>query len=134
MRSVDSAIMGRKTYDFAVQYSNPPFAKIKNFVITRDNKLRKSSNDKLIFCSLNDVIKFVKTDKGKKSVFLVGGTGLIAEFINRRMLSEIRVFIHPIILGEGIPLFKGIKKEVKLKVVGSKTFTSGLLEAKYSLI
>lgn len=131
MHSVDSAVMGRKTYDFAAQYSNPPFAKIKNFVITGNNKLRKSSKGKLIFCSLNDVIKFVKTDKGKKSVFLVGGTGLIAEFINRKMLSEIRIFVHPLILGEGIPLFKGIKTEIKLKFTGSKTFSPGLLEVRY---
>src|SRR5512143_3810947 len=96
MRSVDSAVMGRKTYDFAVKYSNPPFARIKNFVVTNNKKLRKSSSGNLIFCSLNDVLKFVKTDKGKKSVFLVGGTNLIAEFINRKLLSEIRVFIHPI--------------------------------------
>lgn len=133
MRSVDSAVMGRKTYDFAVKYSNPPFAGIKNFVVTNNKKLRKSSSGILIFCSLNDVLKFIKTDKGKKSVFLVGGTDLIAEFINRKLLSEIRVFIHPIILGDGIPLFKGIKKELKLKFTGSKSFTSGLVEVRYNL-
>ena len=131
MRTVDSAVMGRKTYDFAVKYSNPPFAGIKNFIVTNNKKLRKSSSGNLIFCSLNDVLKFVKTEKGKKSVFLVGGTGLIAEFINRGLLREIRVFIHPILLGEGIPLFKGIKKELKLKHAGSKSFSSGLVEVRY---
>ncbi len=96
-------------------------------------KLKKSSSDNLIFCSLNDVIRFVKSDKSKKSVFLVGGTGLISDFINKKLLSEIRVFIHPIILGEGIPLFKGVKKEVKLKFTASKSFSSALAELKYEL-
>jgi dihydrofolate reductase len=131
MHSVDSAVMGRKTYDFAAQYSNPPFVKIKNFIVTKNSKLRKSSSDNLIFCSLDEAIKFVKTDKGKKSVFLVGGTGLIAEFINRKLLTEIRVFIHPVLLGDGIPLFKGIRKEVNLKFAESKSFSSGLLEVRY---
>lgn len=110
MRSVDSAVMGRKTYDFAKKFSNPPFAGIKNFVVTRNSKLRKSSTNNLIFCSLDDVTKFVKTDKGKKSVFLVGGTGLISQFINKKLLSEIRVFIHPIIFGRGDRAVQGNKK------------------------
>lgn len=133
MESIDSAVMGRKTYDFAVQYFNPPFPNIKNFVVTTQRNLYPTSSHDLIFCSLDDVFNFVKTGDTIKNVFLVGGTGIIADFINQKLLTDIVVSIHPIILGDGIPLFNGIKNEVNLTLKDSKSFNSGLVQLSYEV-
>jgi hypothetical protein len=44
------------------------------------------------------------------------------------------VSIHPIILGEGLPVFAGQPKETKFKVRGQKTFESGLVQITYDKI
>jgi dihydrofolate reductase len=80
------------------------------------------------------VYKFIETDESIQNMFLVGGSGLIADFINKKLLIDIVVSIHPIILGEGIPLFHGIKDEVKLILKKSKHFNSGLIQIKYEVI
>ncbi|RPI16318.1 MAG: dihydrofolate reductase [Ignavibacteriae bacterium] len=133
MNNIDSAVMGRKTYDFAMKYSNPPFPGIKNFVVTSQRNLYPSSTQELIFCSLDDVLNFIKSDDSFQNMFLVGGTGLIANFINNNLLTDIVVSIHPIILGDGIPLFHGIKSEVNLILKESKNFNSGLVQITYEV-
>lgn len=131
MENIDSAVMGRKTYDFALQFSNPPYPGIKNFIITSQRNLYPTSTNELIFCSLDDVFNFIETDNSIQKIFLVGGTGLIANFINKKLLTDIVVSIHPIILGDGIPLFHGIKDEVNLTLTDSKQYDSGLMQMHY---
>lgn len=133
-KSFSSAVMGRKTYDYSKQYSDPPFKGKKNFVITSDRSLYTSSAQELIFCSAENMIKYVQEDAAEEGIFLVGGTKLIADFINAGLLHEIVVAFHPVILGEGIPLFDGISGEVKLEFIGSESYASGLVKLKYSVI
>jgi len=132
-KEYDSAIMGRKTYDYAKSYSDPPFKGKKNLVITTERSLYTSSTNELMFCSFDDAVDFVKTDPGDQGVFLVGGSGLIADFINAGMLNEIVVAFHPIILGDGIPLFHGIKDEIKLKFINEDIFDTGLIKIRYEV-
>jgi len=133
-KSISSAIMGRKTYDYSKQYSDPPFIGKTNFVITSERALYPQSTDRLVFCSAEDVIRYVKEDTAEEGVFLVGGVKLIADFINEGLLNEIVVAFHPIILGEGIPLFEGIIREVKLEFVGSESYSTGLVKLKYNVL
>ena len=133
-KTYSSAIMGRKTYDYSKQYSDPPFKGKKNFVITSERSLYAESTQDLIFCSAEDVIRYVKEDPAVEGIFLVGGVKLIADFINAGLLDEIVVAFHPIILGEGIPLFEGIIREVKLEFTGSESYNSGLIKLKYNVL
>jgi dihydrofolate reductase len=133
-KEYDSAIMGRKTYDFAKSFSDPPFKGKKNIVVTSQKELYVSSTSELMFCSFDDAVDFVKNDLSDQGVFLVGGTGLIAEFMNAKMLNEIVVAFHPIILGDGIPLFHGIKDELKLKFINEEIFDTGLVKLKYEVL
>ena len=133
-KSFDTAVMGRKTYDYAVQFSNPPFAGRLNFVVTSQRSMYPDSDSDTIFCSLDDVMEYVRKKSGGKGVFLAGGAGLIASFINAGLLNEIVIAFHPIILGEGIPLFEGIKKELNLKLIDKDIFHNGLVKLKYEII
>lgn len=129
-----TAVMGRKSYDFAKQFSNPPYSGRKNLVITSQRELYLSSTDELVFCSYDDVINYLLTDSKDEGIFLVGGTGLITNFFNSNMIDEVIVAIHPIILGEGIPLFEGIKHELKLELAEHTVYTSGLVKLKYIVL
>ena len=50
--------------------------------------------------------------------------------MNEGLIDKIILSVHPIILGEGIPLFKNVK-EVKLKLLESESFDSGLIQLHY---
>lgn len=130
-KSFGAAVMGRKTYDFSRQFSDPPFKGKKNFIVTTQRDLYPSSTDELVFCGYDDVIRYIKDGNDGEGIFLVGGVKLIADFINDNLLDEIVVAFHPVILGDGIPLFHGINKEVMLEYKGTEEFSTGLVKLKY---
>ena len=50
-----------------------------------------------------------------------------------QLIDEFRLFVHPIILGEGIPLFLHPSERTNLTFEGSQSFSSGLVELRYRL-
>jgi len=133
LKSIDTVVMGRKTYDFGKQYSNPPFPGKRNIVVTKNKKLPGTSSE-IIFCSLNQSYKLISSKGTSKNIWLVGGSSLISGFINKDFLDKIVLSVHPVILGQGIPLFKKINKIKKLKLIGCKFYSSGLVQLTYRII
>jgi len=56
---------------------------------------------------------------------LVGCRSLIIQLMNLNLIDEFQLFIHPVIVGSGLPLFENIKDRTLLKLVKTKTFRSG---------
>jgi len=53
--------------------------------------------------------------------------------MNLGLVDEFRLSIHPVILGEGIPIFMDIKQRLNLKLVNKRTFSSGVVQLIYHL-
>lgn len=70
-------------------------------------------------------------NKPGKDIWLYGGASLITTFINLGLVDEFRLSIHPVILGEGKPMFIDIKQRLNLKMVETKTFSSGVVQLIY---
>jgi dihydrofolate reductase len=75
---------------------------------------------------LEEEVNRMKQQPGK-DMQLIGGPGLVSTFIRLGLIDEYRIMVAPVILGGGKPLFKGISDKVKLKLLRTKTFASGLV-------
>jgi dihydrofolate reductase len=64
-----------------------------------------------------------------KKIWLVGRT--IAEFLKNDLIDEFIISIHPVLLGNEIPLFNKIPREKKLKFIDVRTFDSCLVQIYY---
>ncbi|HLC59934.1 MAG TPA: dihydrofolate reductase family protein [Candidatus Nanoarchaeia archaeon] len=126
--SIDTVLMGRKTYELALKLGET-YKDKKAVVFTTKENLKKSSNIEFI----SDVISFTKKLKNLKGkdIWLVGGGEIVSLLLNNNLIDEMIIFMHPIILGKGIPLFKSIKKEIKLKLIGTHKFEDGLVKLYY---
>ena len=62
-----------------------------------------------------------------KDMAIFGSADLASPLIQNGLIDEYRIFINPIVLGEGSPLFKGIKSRLPLKLLDSKVFKNGLV-------
>ncbi|MEB0262007.1 MULTISPECIES: dihydrofolate reductase family protein [unclassified Mucilaginibacter] len=78
------------------------------------------------------VDEIINTDGG--DIWLFGGAELVSTFMNKRLVSEILLSIHPVILGGGKPLFKDIESRVGLNFIDQKTYDTGLLQVRYELM
>jgi dihydrofolate reductase len=75
-------------------------------------------------------IRRLKQQPGK-DMHAVGGATLVGTLINQGLIDELRLVVHPIILGGGKALFKDVKERHALKFLGAKPLESGLIRLTY---
>ena len=98
------------------------------------SRTQKAADAQAIFINENIVEEMNKLkNKPGKDIWLYGGSSLITTFINLGLVDEFRLSIHPVILGEGKPLFIDIKQRFNLKMVNARTFSSGVVQLIYHL-
>jgi len=132
IETVDTVIVGRKTYDW-VMANVPEFshADKTTYIITRSPK-PSIGNTTFFTGNLKDLVKDLKSKKGK-NIFCDGGSEIIQELLKEKLIDEMTVSIIPILLGNGTRLFKDGRPEQKLKLVSTKQFDTGLTQLHYLL-
>jgi len=132
-KSIDTTIQGNKTYKQILSWGiDFPYADEKNYVFTRNNELENTEYVEFISENHIDFMKQLKKEKGK-DIWIVGGGQLNTIFLNENLIDEIQVFVMPIILSDGIELFENLPKETKLKLIESKSYSTGAIEIKYKV-
>lgn len=130
IESVDTVILGRKTYDkISSMGFDLPYGDRKVYVLTRTPK-PDSGNIQFYSGSLSDLISSLKSQEGKH-VYCDGGAETVHQLLQEDLIDELVISIIPILLGDGISLFKGALQEKKLEFVNAKTFEKGLVQLTY---
>jgi dihydrofolate reductase len=75
----------------------------------------------------------LRTIKGQpgKNMYVVGGATLVASLLNEDLIDELRLIVHPTVLGKGLALFGGVTKRLSLDLVEAKPTESGRLIVTY---
>ncbi|MBD7963960.1 dihydrofolate reductase family protein [Fictibacillus norfolkensis] len=133
INTVDTVIMGRKTYDKVLSFGIEFPHKNKDcYVISRT----KTGNDENVTFFGGDVSNLIQELKNKegKNIFIDGGSEVVRELKSRNLIDEYVISYIPIMLGNGISLFQETKIDTKLELVDSKTFESGLVQVIYRTV
>ncbi len=75
-------------------------------------------------------LRSVKEQPGG-AVYIIGGAALVSSLMNEGLIDEVRLIVHPIILGSGKGLFAGVRNEHMLELVQSRTDRSGRVVLTY---
>ncbi|GAB4033070.1 dihydrofolate reductase family protein [Spirosoma jeollabukense] len=130
IETIDAVIVGRKTYDkvLAMGYDFPHSDK-DTYIVTRT---KRPSIGNLTFYtgSLPDLVANLKT-AGGKNIFVDGGAETVHELLKDDLIDELYISIIPILLGDGIPLFRKGRPERKLKLITATSFDKGLAQLHY---
>lgn len=131
IKTIDTVIMGRKTYDKVLGLTEEFWHKgRKCYVITRSEK-QNTENVEFYNGDLLELIKKLKREEGK-DIFVDGGAEIINELLRNDFIDELTISIIPIMIGEGVKLFNtGIKLNKKYSLEYSKNYNSGLVQIKY---
>ncbi len=143
--TLDGFIFGRKTYELMANYwpseaglrDDPVVARYMNslhkYVVTNSLKEVKWVNSSLLEGDPVDEIARLKAQPGK-DLAIFGGSDLFVSLNHPELIDEYRIFVAPVILGKGKPLFAGLKNQLKLKLVRSQGFQSGVVMNSYTII
>ena len=72
-------------------------------------------------------------DRPGKNLYVVGGPTLVTNLLNADLLDEIRLIVHPLLLGGGRALFEGVNQRRRLEFLGAQPTESGKLVLSYRL-
>ncbi|WP_106449201.1 dihydrofolate reductase family protein [Trichococcus alkaliphilus] len=133
IETIDTVIMGRKTYEKVLSFGGDfPHASRDCYVLTRTER-RPDGQVRFYSGSPEKLLDQIRSKPGK-DIFIDGGSEAIDLFRKKGLIDSYTVSIIPILLGEGIPLFKESNQELPLKLVAAKTFDSGLVQLTYEPI
>jgi len=130
-KSIDTVIMGKKTYDQVLTFGDYPYKDKKSYVFTRNNDYSKDENTKFVY-DVDKLVKDIISNSGT-NIWLIGGAEIISTFVNLGFVDEIILSIIPVILYKGIPLFKNIQREVKLELIKTTDYDA-LVELHYKIL
>ena len=132
-KRVDTVFVGRKTYEMSsgMEGGGAGFPKFKEYIFsTTLNKVKDGAT--LINGDIKAQVQEIKKEKGK-DIWLFGGAGLTTSLLNLGLIDELSLNVHPVLLGRGKPLFNNIKDRIKLTLVDTKTFSTGLVSLTYNV-
>lgn len=104
MAEADGLVMGRGTYDFVFDYGSWPYGDKPTWVFTH-RELPRLENANLIVTSDVDLVIQDAKLKELHHLWLVGGGQLASTFLERNLISHIRITQLPVKLTDGIPIF-----------------------------
>ncbi len=132
-QTIDTALMGRTTYEVSIGFGEYPFPGLETFVFSRTKAGTRDENATFTDADSGELIQELRNRPGK-NIWLVGGAGLSQSFLELGLIDEFVISIHPITLGSGIPLFTTHRRETKLTLKNKRAFSSGLIQLTYERI
>ena len=79
--------------------------------------------------AIEEEVLELKQQSGKN--ILVGSRSLIIHLTKLNLIDEYQLCVHPVVLGNGLPLFENINDRTILKLIKTKTFSSGAVTLYY---
>lgn len=142
----DTALYGRVTYDMMQSYwptaGNKPnaskhdkehsvwYKKVLKVVLSKTISEEGLENTKVISDQLADNINELKKIEGK-NILIFGSPGASHSLLSEDLIDEFWLFVNPVLLGQGIPVFKGVTETTKLKLIETNTFSCGVIALHY---
>lgn len=111
--TVDTILMGRTTYEQILTFDcDWPYSGKKCYVFTNHSHA-PDKNVEFIHGDIPEFMNNLRVQPGS-NIWLLGGAGLIDSFMKEELIDEFVISVIPIILGDGISLFKGGNPKTKL--------------------
>jgi len=128
--TVGTVLMGRRTYDQVLTFGEYPYKGTEGFVFSRKRSGEKDENVSFVSDDPAEFAGMLKRKEGK-AIWLVGGGEIIHPCVQHNVIDEYEIFIHPVVLGSGIPLFRSPLPETWVRFTRSQTFETGLVQLSY---
>lgn len=132
-KTIDTILIGRKTYEVALKNSKGKsnvYQGIKTYIFSRT---MKNGADKQVEIISDDAVEFVRNLKNQegRDICLMGGGDLAKTFFKADLIDEIGFNVHPVLLGQGIPLFYEMNRQIDLELIECKAFKNGCVFVSY---
>lgn len=136
LKTIDCYVMGSRTYETALGFEAKGFGWAygdkPTFVLTNRKLPRRRESVEFY---AGDLAQLVNSRLRPKfpSIWFAGGGAVCGECLRRGLADEVRYSIMPVVIGDGIPFFDGLNRDVALHLVEVKPYRSGMVALRYDV-
>jgi dihydrofolate reductase len=137
--TIDTILWGRKTYDWLLNYAKKSGTaqglidtKVANYVFSRKPPRRRAPGVTFVSERVKAFAQRLRATPGKQ-VWLMGGGGLIASFLDAGEIDEFDIHVIPVLIGKGIPLVAPRHRDIPLRLRSSQQFPDGVVRLRYEV-
>lgn len=129
-KTIDTVVMGRKTYEVALKLGTTSYPGARNIVFSRTLTPPPNAEVEVV---RNDAVDFIRTLKQEsgKGICVIGGGELAHSLFEADLIDEVGVNIQPVLLGSGIPMFLPSTKQLDLELVEHRPLKAGSVYLHY---
>jgi dihydrofolate reductase len=137
--TIDTILWGRKTYDLALSYYQKKGkkdaifpTKCTNYVFSRKPPKRAAPGVKFVSEPVKAFAQRLRTTPGKH-IWMMGGGGLIASFLDVDEIDEFDIHVIPTFIGEGIRLVAPRHRDIPLRLRSARKYPDGVVRLRYEI-
>ena len=137
-RTIDTILMGRNTYDWAIQYQKKTGTKgvfdknVANYVFSQKPRKVAAPGVEFVTEPMDKFVKRLRATPGKH-IWVMGGGELIASLLDAGQIDEFDIHVIPTLIGEGIPLVARRHRDVPLRLKSTKKYPDGVVRLRYEI-
>ncbi len=147
LSKADTLLFGRVTYSAMARYwaskainltlarEDIVFAEMLNqydkIIFSKTLKTLPWNNSQLVRGNMADQIRRLKQRPGK-DIIIYGSSSVVSALMQSGLVDEYHIWVHPVLLGKGKPLFKALSDTLCLTLLTTKTFSSGVVLLQYA--
>ena len=132
LRSVDTVIMGRETFETGQKLGGALIDGKRNIVLSRSMPSFAVPGATVENAPPLELANRLRQEKGR-NIWLMGGADVFGSFLSSGVLDEIIIHIVPVLIGTGISLLDATPREVELKLRSSRRFADGVVRIHYDI-
>jgi dihydrofolate reductase len=129
-KSIDTILWGRKTARIGEHALFD--SKIKNYIFSHHPPRSDPPGAKFVREPIATFAKRLRKARGK-DIWMMGGAGIIASFLDAGQIDEFMIHVIPILIGEGIPLIQPRHRSVPLKLIACQPYSDGVVRLHYAV-
>jgi dihydrofolate reductase len=129
-KTIDTVVMGRKTYEVALRAGTTSYPGVMTYVFSRTMAESRGEAVQIISQDAVEFVRKLKSQEGK-GICVMGGGELARPLFEADLIDEVGLNIHPVLLGSGIPLFLPLGRQVDLQLLECRPFKNGCVFVMY---
>ncbi len=126
MSSVDTIVIGRRTYETVLEYETWPYFGKRVIVMTHRPAKAQHEEEFYSGSALQVANRLIDATR----VYVDGGN-VVSQFFAAGLINDVTISVIPIVLGSGIRLFSGGEGEHRLELESSRSWPSGMVQMRY---
>jgi dihydrofolate reductase len=136
LETIDCYVMGSRTYETALDFEAKGLGWSygdKPTIVLTSRVLRKIRNTVEFYSGDLEVLVDQRLKPNFRSIWFVGGGKVSGECLRRGLADEVRYSMLPVLIGDGIPFFDRLDKEVPLHLLEAKAYKNGMVALRYEV-